>query len=196
MHLARVSEDVLKQPAALRLAGDIALCAGDLESARLNYETFLKFDPEEGTVWSDLGNAHYRMQEWQKALTCYDQALKRSPELAVTRRNRALVYIKQNKSDLALRELTDYVSVYETDSDALRLLADLLTDMGDHSRALSLYEKYLQEVPGDREALFRLSTSYHAMGQQDAAIVGYQHLLSVDPDFEPARVALASLQPL
>ena len=73
-------------------------------------------------------------------------------------------------------------------------MADLLTDVGDHAQALGLYERYLQEIPGDREALFRLSSSYHAMGQEDAAVVGYQHLLSVDPDYEPAKTALASLQ--
>jgi tetratricopeptide (TPR) repeat protein len=155
-HLARASKEVLEQPAALRLAGDIALCAGELETARQNYESFLRFNPDDATVWSDLGNAHYQMQEWQKALTCYDQALQRTPDLAVAHRNRSLVHIKQNKTDLALQELTDYVSAHEADLDALRLLADLLTDVGDHSRALGLYERYLHEIPGDREALFRL----------------------------------------
>jgi tetratricopeptide (TPR) repeat protein len=193
-HLASVTADILEQPAALRLAGDIAMCAGETDTARRHYEKFLESDPDDGTVWSDLGNTHYRAQEWHKALTCYDQALERSPELSVARRNRALVYLKQRKTNLACRELTEYVSASEADLDAVRLLADLLAEAGHHPQALGLYERYLREIPGDRDTLFRLSNSYHAMGQQDAAVLGYQHLLSVDPDYEPAKTALASLQ--
>jgi tetratricopeptide (TPR) repeat protein len=193
-HIASVSAEVLAQPNALRLAGDIAMCTGDSASAQHRYEQYLKSEPDDGTVWSDLGSAYYRMQEWHKALNCYDQALRRSPGLAVARRNRALVYLKQGKGELALKDLMDYVNSHEDDLEAVRVLAELCAESGDHPHALTLFERYLQENPGDRDVLFRLSSSYHAMGQQDAAVVGYQHLLSLEPENERVRTALALLQ--
>lgn len=193
-HLKQVDPRLLEEPAALRLAGDISFGAGDMESARTSYEKLLASHPDDGSLWSDLGNVHFRLSEWQKALACYDRALTESPDFWLARRNRALVFLKRGQSTEATAELDLYLKNSEADADVLCLLADLHAHGGRFEQALGYYEKYLALRPTDHDALFRLSQSYHAMGQQDAALLGYRHLLSLDPGYEPAHKALQSLQ--
>jgi tetratricopeptide (TPR) repeat protein len=193
-HLRQADPSVLVEPTALRLAADVALARGELEAARNWYEQLLEREPDDAAAWSDLGNVHYRSSEWLKALACYDRALAESPELWVARRNRALALLKHGERTQAREELAEYIHHSGGDADSICLLADLLAHDGNWQEALGYYEKYLAERPADRDVLFRLSQSYHAMGQEDAAALGYRHLLAMDPGFEPARRALSSLQ--
>ncbi len=194
-HLLQADPRLLEEPTALRLSGDISFGSGDLEGARSCYETLLALHPGDASLWSDLGNVHFRSSEWQKALACYDRALAESPEFWVARRNRALVLLRRGQATEAAQELEAYLRHSEADADVLCLLADLHAHGGHFERALGYYEKYLAMRPADHDALFRLSQSYHAMGQQDAAALGYRHLLSLDPGYEPAHKALQALQP-
>jgi tetratricopeptide (TPR) repeat protein len=193
-HLVQADPNVLGDPTALRIQGDVAMHRGDYAAAGVHYERLLAQQPDDAAAWSDLGNVYYRCSEWQKALACYDRALQVSPDLWVARRNRALVYLKRGQTSEARLELAEYVKSQGGDPDTLWLLADLSSQEGHWLEALKLYEQYLTMRPGDRDALFRLSQSYHAMGQQDAAALGYRHLLAMDPGFEPAQKALETLQ--
>ena len=193
-HLKQVDPRLLEEPAALRLAGDISFGSGDMDSARTCYEKLLAAHPGDGSLWSDLGNVHFRQSEWQKALTCYDRALSETPDFWLARRNRALVLLRRGQPAEATLELDLYLKNSEADADVLCLLADLHAHGGRFELALGYYEKYLAMRPTDHDALFRLSQSYHAMGQQDAAALGYRHLLSLDPGYEPAQQALQALQ--
>lgn len=193
-HLGQADPAVLEEPTALRILADVALHRGEHGRAREHYEKLLQLQPDDAAVWSDLGNVHYRAREWQKALACYDRALQEAPDLWVARRNRALVLLKRGQRSEASTELALYVQSQGGDPDTLWLLADLSAQAGQWPEALGLYEQYLGMRPDDRDALFRLSQSYHAMGQQDAAALGYRHLLEQDPGFEAARQALLTLK--
>lgn len=192
-HLGQADPRVLEEPVALRLKADVAFGSGDLDRARETYEKLLADAPGDALLWSDLGNVHYRNSEWQKAMTCYDRALAEHPEFHLARRNRALTFLKRGQRSEAKAELGLYLKKADGDADAMALLADLHAHDGRHDQALEYYEKYLCLRPSDSEALFRLSQTYHAMGQQDAAVLGYRHLLAMDPEFAPARQALSAL---
>jgi len=191
--LAQVPPEVQAQPGAIKLAARIASAHGE-EQAADRWEQFLAIEPGDASAWSDLGNVHFRAQSWQKALSCYERALSEQPSLAIARRNRALVYLRRGQHERARAELTAYLEAGTGDPDAILLLADLCSEVGEHTDALPLYERYLTENPSDFEALFRLAQSYQSMGRQDAALLGYQRLLDEQPDFEPAKHALAALE--
>ncbi len=191
--LAQAQPEVQAEPGALKLAARIASARGD-EGAADRWEQLLAIEPGDATAWSDLGNVHFRAEAWQKALSCYERALSEQPGLAIVRRNRALVYLRRGQHERARVELTAYLEAGPGDPDAILLLADLCSEVGEHTDALPLYERYVTDNPGDLEALFRLAQSYQAMGRQDAALLGYRHLLDRQPDFEPAKQALAALE--
>jgi tetratricopeptide (TPR) repeat protein len=191
--LAQVRPELAREPKVMRLAAEIEFELGEYAAARDQYMAYLNAHPNDSGAWSDLGNAHFKMDELHAAKTCYERALQCDPEFQLARRNLALVFLRLQQYAEARSQLALYLDSGSADPDAVFLFADLLAAQGEHQSALTFYENYLVKRPQDDRALFRLAQSYHAMGQEGAAAMGYRHVLQRNPDFTPAKEALAEL---
>jgi tetratricopeptide (TPR) repeat protein len=65
--------------------------------------------------------------------------------------------------------------------------------LGNFRHAITSLESILTTYPDDRSTLYALSESYYFMGQRDAARIGFQRLLQLDPQCEPATQRLKEL---
>ncbi len=66
--------------------------------------------------------------------------------------------------------------------------------MKDYSSAISHYERYLAKAVATPIILHRISDCYLYMGHRDAAILGFQRALALDPGFEPSLERLRQLE--
>lgn len=194
-HLSQITPELRTRSATAKLTARVAFARGDYEAARSGFKSYLEESEGDAESWSDFGNVYFRTGDYEPALECYSRALELSPDLKIARRNRAMVWIKQEHFDQAAPELERYVTDSSAEPSSILLLADIWAGLHDMDKALPQYERYLSLKPDDLDALFRLSQCYHLQGRIDSARCGYEYLLEKQPGFEPARTALSLLTP-
>lgn len=65
-------------------------------------------------------------------------------------------------------------------------MASICTHRGNLEEAITHYENYLNLNPGDYHSLVKLGDCYLLLGAREAAKVGYQAALRIQPNYSPA----------
>ena len=81
---------------------------GQYELALKGFQKVLSMNPPEKNrifTYNNIGHTYYKMGQYQKALKNINHSLKYNPKNSYAYKNRALVYIAQNKLDLACKDL-------------------------------------------------------------------------------------------
>lgn len=74
------------------------------------------------------------------------------------------------------------------------LCAMCCEDLGDCERAISHYQRYLEENPLDEEALLSLGVSYESLGNIDRAVDTYEQILQLNEEHYRAAYNLALMK--
>lgn len=118
---------------------------GDLDGAQAAYLDALQLRPDDGSIRNNLGNVYKDRNEYEEAISCYQQALTcKCPEESVVRTNLARVLHAVNRHDEAMAELRQAVEI----------------DPRNHSARLTLVMNHLAEVYVSEEHLLRCRDSY------------------------------------
>ena len=179
-----------------RLMGDIHFEQGNFSEASSAYTNYAIRFPENCEVWNNLGNAHYKLMEYEQARDCYQKAIEIDNTFSLAYRNLALTHVNMNEPDKALDILEEYMPLAGDDFDLLRLSADLARSAREYDKAVRYYEKCLQFQPESVELITALSDCYRDNGNIESAKMGYQRALQIDPDFEAAKTRLDTINAL
>ncbi|MCB1056972.1 MAG: tetratricopeptide repeat protein [Acidobacteria bacterium] len=87
----------------------------------------------------------------------------------------------------AVRQLQERVAQNPDDADAVLGLANANFDISNWTRAIELYEHYLELRPDDADVLSDLGICYRAQGDFDDAVASFDKALAKDPDHWLAR---------
>jgi tetratricopeptide (TPR) repeat protein len=142
---------------------------------------------------NDLGNCYFRKKDYTQAEKQYRKALESAPRLAIAKRNLGITLGISDKSREAIDLLDAYMGSQRDQQELYHVIADLWAGLGDFQKALTNYERYLQQYPSDVSALCRLADCYLRLGHKDSAVLGYRRALQLDPGFAPAQQRLAEL---
>lgn len=87
----------------------------------------------------------------------------------------------------AVRQLQERVNQNPDDADAVLGLANANFDISNWSRAVELYERYLELKPGDADVLSDLGICYRAQGDFASAMASFDKAIAIQPDHWLAR---------
>ncbi|MBD3169722.1 MAG: tetratricopeptide repeat protein [candidate division Zixibacteria bacterium] len=172
---------------AYRVKGNIDFQLKDYKSAVSAYQKFLTDNPEDYKIISNLGNSHLKNGDYEDAIRSYDLALNIKPDCAINYLNLAICYKEMDRWSEAVANFKRYADLNPTDTDIFVAIADCLASDERYTEAISYYEKYLSRNPGDYLAIFKMSECYRIQGALDAADLGYNAVLKMNPEFEPAK---------
>ena len=164
------------------------------DQAIIVYEKMIAAGQGTGMVQNDLGNCYYRLKNFEKAAEFYKKAAESSEPPSVSHRNLAVVLVDVQRFEEALEELKKYL---ETGVDAVelyQLAGDLSYHTRHYSEAINYYEQYLSKAAATPLLMHRISDCYLLMGHKDAAILGFQRALQLDPNFKPSLERLKQLE--
>ena len=164
------------------------------DQAIIIYERLIRDGHTTGAIVNDLGNCYFRLNQHEKALEFYQQAVDFPDFPEVCWRNLALVLAIQERYQEASENLKKYIDISPEAVDTYQLAGDISFQLKDYSSAISHYERYLAKAVATPIILHRISDCYLYMGHKDAAILGFQRAVALDPGFEPSLERLRQLE--
>jgi tetratricopeptide (TPR) repeat protein len=100
--------------------------------------------------------------------------------LRKTRLQKIALYLRDNRVDLAEKDLTEYLSRLPDDADAIELMAKTQIRLGRRSHATALLERCLELAPDLVPARFNLANLLFQLGRFEAALNEIDRLLHDD----------------
>lgn len=127
---------------------------------------------------------HEQRQEYDKALRLYQRAYRRDPQAATIVRSIVPLAARLERHAEAVRYALKLVELDDVDTLLLKRLAVYLTDTGDYSKALALYEKATAAAKGKVEAQevvlwMEMGRLYHLLEKYDKAAEQFNRVLEV-----------------
>ncbi len=91
------------------------------------------------------------------------------------------IYLKENKSALALSEMQTVVRLAPGDSGARKNLGRAYLQTGQNANAIAQFQSVLTAYPQDADARYGLALAQGQAGQNDASAASFQQVVSVRP---------------
>ena len=172
---------------SLNVSGDFFFEEGDYATAIREYRRGLRLQPGDTNLSNSLGVTLAECGQKRQAAACFQEVLAKEPAnyMALVNLGHVQQALGQRMQALACFERA-YRVLDQTENSPQELLlplGKLYAEMGDHAKALAIFERWREDPGSDREFLvFRLlGQAYLENGQGEQAIRACQRALQLFP---------------
>ncbi len=191
--LLKYNLDEEKELDALKLLG---LCNVNLENykeGKSNFETVVKYDPEDASSWFYLANCYDNLNDLLHAKSAYLKVIELRENFIDAYKNLCILYVKseeqQNAIDLAKKALEfekeDYTLYY--------IIGTAYMSMKNFQDSVKYLEKAIELNPGHSQLYNNLGTSYITIGKLDKAYKNFLKASEFDPNNSITYFNIASI---
>ena len=128
------------------------------------------------------------------AETLLEAVLKIAPDYRAARYDYACVLLERHACQRASEEAETLLAIEPNHLDYRALYARASVGLGEHDRAITLYQRLLQDVPGAADLHLSLAHSLKTQGRQAESIAAYRAAAASRQDFGDAYWSLANLK--
>lgn len=170
----------------------------DLAMDHFNKAVALKSDGVYSDALNAKGTVYLRLQQWDKAIACFDQALDNllyaTPYLALS--NLGEAYREKRDYERAMDAYHSALRKSPVFPNAYRGLGLVYMEMGDYEGAVASLEKAVRYAPRSARTFYDLGRAY--VGQYDfpMAMAAFKKVVELAPDSPLAVDALAEMRKL
>jgi len=179
-------------PALTGLA-QIAHKKGDVNGARKLYEQALAKDEKSVALMTEVARLSAEAGEMGRAMLMLEKAINASASAEKPRLLLAYLYRKDKRPDKAEKMLEEILNINPNHHDALLMLADIKSGMGDHDAGRALVTKAVTRYPRSASAYFLMARQHLRAGSQKKAITSLEKVLDIKPDMPVASELLVQL---
>lgn len=182
-----------------RLAPDVVRATshfsdGELEPAEQIIRTYLLKAGNDIEAMRLLARIGLARQVLDDADILLEAVLKLAPDYRAARYDYACVLFERHLYQRACEEIGKLLVVDPDHLDYRTLYASASVGLGEHDRAIALYQKLLQDAPGLADVHLSLAHSLKTQGRQADAIEAYRAATAARPHFGDAYWSLANLK--
>ena len=123
-----------------------------------------------------------------------DAVLKIAPSYRAARYDYASVLLERHRYQRAGEEAAKLLAIDPDNLDYRALYASASVGLGEHERAIALYRKLVEELPGAANFHLSLAHSLKTQGRREESIEAYRAAAAARPDFGDAYWSLANLK--
>ena len=189
---AAEAEDLAAQANKLQYntAGTAALRAKDYPTAIENFTKVLELDPTNGNAALQLGQAYYRNNQFDEAVTALTTAQENGQGSNATKLL-SQVYLKKAQADIKAKNYTGAIencaksNEYVESANAYKLAASASQQLGNNNDVITYYEKYLELSPNAKDfggVVYTLAVLNQQSGNTAKAKEYYQKITG-DPQY-------------
>ncbi|HEY2633155.1 MAG TPA: tetratricopeptide repeat protein, partial [Steroidobacteraceae bacterium] len=174
------------------------LSDGDPVAAEKIIRPFLLANGDHIEAMRLLARIGTALEVFDDAELLLEAVLERAPDYVAARRDYATVLLGRHKYQQALAELDKLLGADPANRQYLTLYATATVGLGDHARAVALYQDLLRDAPprspGAAELHLSLAHSLKTLGRRTEAVDEYRAAARELSDFGDAYWSLANLK--
>lgn len=155
--------------------------SGVWSSAISLYEDIIRKYPDQFIALNSAGVESMFINNDEKALEYLNRAIKAAPQNYKGYYNRGLLYIKNNKPELAIKSFNQTLDLYEY-SKAYVGRASAYYMLNDFPKAINDATHVLSSEPNNIKAHFILGNCYNDMNKLNEAMAEYNKCIELNPD--------------
>ena len=167
---------------------------GKLGKAERIVRDLLKKYPTDVSAIRVLADIGFQIGHLKDASHLLERCLELAPDFHAARHSYALVLIRLQKPEAALREAEKLLILEPNNPNFLTLKGSILVRIGDQSGALEIYEKVLKNYPNQARAQMSYGHTLKTVGRLDESIEAYKKCIRLSPEVGEAYWSLANLK--
>lgn len=176
------------------VAGLLFVDRGDLKSAIENFSAAVDKDPSLYGAWQDLGLAHVRLNDWEKAVRAFSELAGRQQNSVEAAYLHALALYNARRVDAAEAEARRALRLNPGFADAHTLLGIILASRGNvNEEALEFLTQAVALEPKNFDAHFYLGRVRYVLGVYGTALEHLRQAVALNPGSVEARFFLGTV---
>jgi tetratricopeptide (TPR) repeat protein len=124
---------------------------------------------------------------WKDSFTLWSDTVRKSPDSFVSHNNLGLAYNNLGRTDKAIEEYKQAISLKPGFADAHNNLGTAYNNLGRTDEAIEEYKEAIRLNPYHAVAHYNLANAYGNKGQIDEAVKEYKKAIRLKPDFAEAH---------
>lgn len=171
-----------KNVEALKLSG---LCNVNLErfdEGRKDFETVVKYKPEDASSWFYLANCYDNLNDFLHAKPAYLEVISLRENYLEAYKNLCVIYVKTGEADKAIELGKKAIEFIQDDYSLYYIVGTACMALKKYEESIQYLEKALELKPDHSQLYNNLGTSYVTMGNLDKAYENFLKASELDPD--------------
>ncbi len=156
-----------------------------LQAAFVEFQTALRYDPDNKEIHNALGTVYLKLQDLGMAVESYGNAISLDPDYSEAHNNLCYAYYRLKKWSRAVESCRDALRnpLYLTAEKAYYNLGRAQYRLGNYDEAIDAYDNALKRMPGLYIAYYGLALSYNARKDYGRAASAIARGVQQDPAF-------------
>ena len=191
--LEKYNPDEEKETEALKLLG---LCNVNLEKykdGQSNFETVVKYDPEDASSWFYLANCYDNLDDVIHARAAYQKVIELRENFIDAYKNLCVLYVRCDEPENAIELAKKALELEKEDYTLYYIIGTAYMSMKNFEDSVEYLEKALELNPEHSQLYNNLGTSYITIGKLDKAYKNFVKASELDPDNSITYFNIASI---
>ena len=191
--LEKYNPDEEKETEALKLLG---LCNVNLEkykAGQSNFETVVKYDPEDASSWFYLANCYDNLDDVIHAKAAYQKVIELRENFIDAYKNLCVLYVRCDEPENAIELAKKALELEKEDYTLYYIIGTAYMSMKNFDDSVEYLEKALELNPEHSQLYNNLGTSYITIGKLDKAYKNFVKASELDPDNSITYFNIASI---
>lgn len=176
----------------LKLSGLIASNDEDWQKARSNFETVVKFKPEDATSWFYLASAYDRLGDFVSAKNAYIKVIDLRSGYTEAYKSLCVILMKMNEPENAIKYAVIANAIEPDDYIFHFVIGTAYMKLKEFPKSIEPFKRALDKEPDNIGTLNSLGTAYMAVGNSEDAIKCYKRALELKPNSPMAYYNIGS----
>ena len=169
--------------------GSVLLHKNQPRAAISQFEEAERINPSLSNAYVDSGSAFMLLREVDRAIDCYNQALRLRPD-AETWSNLGSALLEKGQVDEAIASYRNAVALAPKSADIQYNLGRALSAKHEWPEAIACYQTGLKLKPNDPKLLNSMGAAFAKAGRIDESLQQINEALRIDPNFAEAHYNL------
>lgn len=176
----------------LKLSGLIASNDEDWQKARSNFETVVKFKPDDATSWFYLASAYDRLGDFVSAKNAYIKVIDLRSSYTEAYKSLCVILMKMNEPENAIKYAVIANAIEPDDYIFHFVIGTAYMKLKEFQKSIEPFKRALDKEPDNIGTLNSLGTAYMAVGNSEDAIKCYKRALELKPNSPMAYYNIGS----
>jgi len=188
-----LNESYPNVPLLFNLLGACYKSLGNLDAALQMFETATNIKPDYAEAFFNQGVILKELSKLNEAIDCFQKAIAILPNYPDAHNNLGNALEDLGQREAAI-ESYEWAISYKVDYAQAYLNLGILFSKFDPIKAVDYYKKAIVIDPNHDAAYFNLASTYRHLGLKNEAIVAYEKVIEIKPDYADAHKNLSALK--